>query len=128
LVNAPGTTDYTAPNGTENSSVTFDLAACASTGGKVETRQCGALPFCPQDCVMSKWSKWSDCAPPGVRHRTRHIVSGPLYGGAPCPVCVKETDQCTVKENELSPGECEVGKCLLEVKNELAQKIAAQSG
>jgi hypothetical protein len=91
----------------------------------VMTESCNFLPFCPQDCIMSRWSAWSPCENPGVRHRTRHVVSSPLYGGAPCPLCIKETDQCTVKQNELAPGECEVGKCLLEVQKDLALNLAA---
>jgi hypothetical protein len=92
----------------------------------VQTDACVGIPFCPQDCVMTHWSAWTDCEHPGVRHRYRHVVSLPQYGGAACSPCTTEVDHCTMKQNDLPSGECEVGKCALEVEAELAAKLASQ--
>ncbi|XP_026503553.1 thrombospondin type-1 domain-containing protein 7B [Terrapene carolina triunguis] len=43
---------------------------------------------CPRDCVVSEFSKWSECSKDCVRslqHRTRFVISPPLYGGSNCP-------------------------------------------
>lgn len=73
---------------------------------------------------MTRWSLWSTCAAPGVRYRNRRVYSQPGFGGAACPICLIETDQCTVQSNDggLPIGECEVGPCLQEVEAEAAAK------
>ncbi|XP_025979254.2 thrombospondin type-1 domain-containing protein 7B [Dromaius novaehollandiae] len=43
---------------------------------------------CPRDCVVSKFSGWSECGARCARslqHRTRAVIAPPLYGGSPCP-------------------------------------------
>lgn len=126
LIRSPGTTDYTAATGTEDSSVTLSLDACVSTGAKVQTQACANIVFCPQDCVMTKWSAWTVCVHPGIRHRYRHVVSYPQYGGAACSLCLTEVDHCTVQQNDLPTGECEVGACALEIDAELQAKLNSQ--
>lgn len=122
LLTAPGT--VTNPDG----SVTLDQSGCEQFGNLAETLDCTELPFCPVDCVMTRWSSWSECVAPGVRHRTRRVHSPPAFGGAPCPVCVKETDRCNVQGNQVLPvGECEVGPCLQEVEREYAEKLRQQN-
>jgi hypothetical protein len=102
-------------------SVVLSLAACGDLGAKVLTQKCVDIPFCPIDCVMTKWGPWSECQHPGFKTRERRITSLPVYGGAACHPCLKEIDQCTIKTNELPSDECEVGKCLQEIENEIAQ-------
>lgn len=124
LITSPQTTDHTDAEGNIQSSVTLDEAACKDYGDLAEPQLCNWLPFCPVDCVMTRWSAWSKCVAPGVRYRTRRVYSPPAFGGAPCPICVKEDDHCTVQSNDggLPVGECEVGPCLQEVEAELAAK------
>lgn len=43
---------------------------------------------CPQDCVVSDFTSWSSCSRTcgaGLKHRTRHVLATPMYGGANCP-------------------------------------------
>uniref|UniRef100_A0A8C3K8S6 Thrombospondin type 1 domain containing 7B n=1 Tax=Calidris pygmaea TaxID=425635 RepID=A0A8C3K8S6_9CHAR len=43
---------------------------------------------CPRDCVVSQFSRWSQCGTgcaKSLQHRTRAVIAPPLYGGAPCP-------------------------------------------
>jgi len=122
LITSPSTTDPTEADGSIQASVTLDEDACKDYGDLSEPRQCTSLPFCPIDCVMTRWSSWTKCVAPGVRHRYRRVYS-PANGGAPCPTCLTETDHCTVQSNEgLPTGECEVGPCLQEVEAEYAAK------
>jgi hypothetical protein len=125
LVSGPNVTADAAEAG-KDASVTLDLNSCSATGGKVQTDSCTNLPFCPQDCVMTKWSLWTACQHPGIRYRYRHVVSPPQYNGAPCSPCLTEVDHCTMQQNDLPSGECEVGKCALEIEAEQAAKLAAQ--
>ncbi|KAF4086545.1 hypothetical protein AMELA_G00084780 [Ameiurus melas] len=51
---------------------------------------------CPLDCVVSDFSSWSRCSRMcgvGLRHRTRHVLAAPSYGGAGCPD-LSETQPC----------------------------------
>jgi hypothetical protein len=91
--------------------------------GLYDERECANIPTCPIDCVMTKWGDWTDCQWPGIRYRERRIKSDPFYGGSPCPACIKETDRCTMRENENLPGVCEVGPCLLEIQKEWEAKV-----
>ncbi|XP_043922684.1 thrombospondin type-1 domain-containing protein 7A isoform X2 [Protopterus annectens] len=48
----------------------------------------GCLIPCPQDCVVSEFSPWSECSKTcgsGLQHRTRSVVAPPLFDGRPCP-------------------------------------------
>nr|XP_033800454.1 thrombospondin type-1 domain-containing protein 7B isoform X3 [Geotrypetes seraphini] len=43
---------------------------------------------CPRDCVVSEFSPWSECSKAcgkSLQHRTRSVISPPLYGGLKCP-------------------------------------------
>ncbi|XP_061782034.1 thrombospondin type-1 domain-containing protein 7B isoform X1 [Nerophis lumbriciformis] len=43
---------------------------------------------CPQDCVVSDFDSWSGCSKTcgvGLQHRTRHVLTTSMYGGAGCP-------------------------------------------
>lgn len=43
---------------------------------------------CPQDCIVSEFSAWSQCSKTcgsGLQHRTRHVVAPPQFGGSGCP-------------------------------------------
>jgi hypothetical protein len=69
------------------------------------------LPCCPVDCIVENWGQWSDCID-GVRNRTRSIISQPTCGGAACPSCYLEKDDCPYvpPTNECERGEaCEDG-------------------
>jgi hypothetical protein len=125
LVRAPSTSDRTEAGGGVDASVTLSLEACASTGAKVQTESCTNIRFCAQDCIMTHWSPWSECEHPGIRHRYRHVISWPQYGGAVCSPCLAEVDHCTMKQNDMPSGECEVGNCALEVEREREEKLAS---
>ncbi|XP_062861779.1 thrombospondin type-1 domain-containing protein 7B, partial [Trichomycterus rosablanca] len=61
---------------------------------------------CPLDCVVSDFSPWSRCSRTcgvGLKHRTRHVLAAPAYGGADCPG-LSETQPC---EHSLS---CPLGE------------------
>jgi len=104
LLSAPATID------TGNGSVTYDLATCSNYGAptQIQSKQLGK---CPVNCVVSTWSDWGDCIYPGYRTRDRTILTLPLYGGTPCPDCLHEVDQCTIKSNNAPPNTCEVQPC-----------------
>jgi hypothetical protein len=72
---------------------------------------------------MTKWGPWEECKWPGIRYRYRQVHSDPERGGAPCPSCLKESDHCTIQDNENEPGVCEVGPCLLEIQAEYDAKL-----
>ncbi|XP_074071171.1 thrombospondin type-1 domain-containing protein 7B [Macrotis lagotis] len=51
------------------------------------TEQACLIP-CPRDCVVSEFSPWSVCSKgcgKKLQHRTRSVISPPLYGGVMCP-------------------------------------------
>ncbi|XP_075443351.1 thrombospondin type-1 domain-containing protein 7A [Ascaphus truei] len=48
----------------------------------------GCLIPCPQDCIVSEFSSWSECSKScgsGLQHRTRHVVATAQFGGSACP-------------------------------------------
>uniref|UniRef100_A0A8C5N0Q9 Thrombospondin type-1 domain-containing protein 7A n=1 Tax=Leptobrachium leishanense TaxID=445787 RepID=A0A8C5N0Q9_9ANUR len=48
----------------------------------------GCLIPCPQDCIVSEFSPWSQCSKScgsGLQHRTRHVVAMAQFGGSACP-------------------------------------------
>lgn len=61
--------------------------------------------YCPQDCIVSEFSKWSSCESCAFinKTRTRTVVVPPFAGGKPCPVlsemrpCPKCIDSFTFK-------------------------------
>jgi len=115
-----------APTSVGNSSVqTLNETQC---GTSVLTQTCTNLPFCPLDCVMSKWTAWGACLAPGIKTRTRIVISGPQFGGAACNPCQTEVDTCTMQTNSLPNGQCEVGDCVAVIAQEVAQKTAASAG
>jgi len=64
-----------------------------------ENAPCGELP-CPQNCVVSPWSTWSNCtlscgASGGTMVRERSVLKNALYGGTKCPSLL-ETKTCNV--------------------------------
>ncbi|KAK3542745.1 hypothetical protein QTP70_000819, partial [Hemibagrus guttatus] len=74
---------------------------------------------CPLDCVVSDFSSWSRCSGMcgvGLRHRTRHVLAAPEYGGAGCPE-LSETQPC---EHQLP---CPIG----EDRNLYSLKVGAWS-
>ncbi|XP_019378020.1 PREDICTED: thrombospondin type-1 domain-containing protein 7B [Gavialis gangeticus] len=53
---------------------------------------------CPRDCVVSEFSDWSGCNKDCVKslqHRTRSVLSPPLYGGSQCPK-LTESRMCNI--------------------------------
>jgi len=59
------------------------------------SRKCNQIK-CPVDCVMSKWSGWSECSVQcggGVQGRTRSILTSPKNGGLSCNTA-SETQPC----------------------------------
>ncbi|KAM4689624.1 thrombospondin type-1 domain-containing protein 7A [Discoglossus pictus] len=69
----------------------------------------GCLIPCPQDCIVSEFSPWSECSKScgnGLQHRTRHVVAMAQFGGSACPnltefhVC--QSSPCEGEENMYS--------------------------
>ncbi|XP_065177824.1 uncharacterized protein LOC135808547 [Sycon ciliatum] len=57
----------------------------------------GVQPTCDPDCVVSAYSRWSDCSVTcgtGTELRTRRITQFPAGAGLPCPV-ISESRDCT---------------------------------
>jgi hypothetical protein len=70
-------------------------------GADSETVGCTNNRKCPEDCVVSIWSTWKDCAYPvncsiGERKRTRIIVKNKVEDGAECPN-LEGTEPCPNK-------------------------------
>ncbi|XP_034041977.1 thrombospondin type-1 domain-containing protein 7B [Thalassophryne amazonica] len=69
---------------------------CEFFSQKPPVEQACLIP-CPQDCVVSDFTSWSSCSKTcgvGLQHRTRHVLTTPMYGGANCPN-LTETRTCT---------------------------------
>uniref|UniRef100_A0A6I8REG7 Thrombospondin type 1 domain-containing 7A n=1 Tax=Xenopus tropicalis TaxID=8364 RepID=A0A6I8REG7_XENTR len=48
----------------------------------------GCLIPCPQDCIVSEYSSWSECSRTcgnGLKHRTRYVITLAQFGGSACP-------------------------------------------
>ncbi|XP_060733030.1 thrombospondin type-1 domain-containing protein 7B [Tachysurus vachellii] len=68
---------------------------CEFFSPRLPLEQACLIP-CPLDCVVSEFSSWSRCSGMcgvGLRHRTRHVLAAPAYGGAGCPN-LSETQPC----------------------------------
>uniref|UniRef100_A0A8C5MBU9 Thrombospondin type-1 domain-containing protein 7A n=1 Tax=Leptobrachium leishanense TaxID=445787 RepID=A0A8C5MBU9_9ANUR len=55
---------------------------------------------CPRDCVVSEFLVWSTCSKrcgKQLQHRTRSVISPPLYGGSNCPN-LTETRTCGLQD------------------------------
>jgi hypothetical protein len=65
------------------------------------------LPCCPVDCVVEPWGVWGDCKD-GVKFRSRKVVTPEKCGGAACPVCYLEKDDCI--DPNPNPNECDRGQ------------------
>ncbi|XP_033731850.1 thrombospondin type-1 domain-containing protein 7A-like isoform X2 [Pecten maximus] len=57
---------------------------------------------CPQDCIVTEYSDWSDCSATcweagenvPTRTRRRFILQNPDNNGSPCPEMLEETQRC----------------------------------
>ncbi|XP_027727807.1 thrombospondin type-1 domain-containing protein 7A [Vombatus ursinus] len=68
-------------------SISADDSICEYFEPKPLLEQACLIP-CPQDCIVSDFSPWSECSKTcgsGLQHRTRHVVAPPQYGGSACP-------------------------------------------
>ncbi|KAM4697904.1 thrombospondin type-1 domain-containing protein 7B [Rhinophrynus dorsalis] len=68
---------------------------CEYFTSRPPTEQACLIP-CPQNCIVSEFSHWSTC--PRIcgnylQHRTRSVISPPVYGGSDCPN-LTETRTC----------------------------------
>jgi hypothetical protein len=71
----------------------------AQCGNLEESRSC-AEEICPQDCVMTEFSSWSDCSATcgtGYQDRNRDITTQAGYGGVACSE-TQEVRQCNTEE------------------------------
>nr|XP_020855680.1 thrombospondin type-1 domain-containing protein 7A isoform X4 [Phascolarctos cinereus] len=67
--------------------ISADDSICEYFEPKPLLEQACLIP-CPQDCIVSDFSPWSECSKTcgsGLQHRTRHVVAPPQYGGSACP-------------------------------------------
>ncbi|XP_074662803.1 protocadherin Fat 4-like [Tubulanus polymorphus] len=100
-------------------------APCEQTGIKKRTRsveqeamcggpKCGKLEesapctgkVCPVDCIIGKWSLWSECSATcgkSTVERSRELIPA-IGSGKPCPAIKSETKECEVYKNT----DCEV--------------------
>jgi len=85
----------------------LDFGADASVCPTLVTTDNCVQSCCPVDCKFS-YSAWDPCSPQGYRRRYVTIVQQPACGGAPCPVCRVERDDCTPPEQ---PNECWLEDC-----------------
>ncbi|GAA6107507.1 thrombospondin type-1 domain-containing protein 7B isoform X1 [Tachysurus ichikawai] len=91
---------------------------CEFFSPRLPLEQACLIP-CPLDCVVSEFSSWSRCSGMcgvGLRHRTRHVLAAPAYGGAGCPN-LSETQPCE------HPLPCPIG----EDRNLYSLKVGAWS-
>eukprot|EP00930_Biecheleria_cincta_P048800 TRINITY_DN34064_c0_g1_i1.p1 TRINITY_DN34064_c0_g1~~TRINITY_DN34064_c0_g1_i1.p1 ORF type:complete len:1651 (+),score=328.54 TRINITY_DN34064_c0_g1_i1:184-4953(+) len=89
---------------------TFSPNRCggeACVGTSVETMYCEPKVHPPQPCEFATWSAWTPCDPKTLqRWRTRSVVKGPAYGGAPCEGSLSETEPCGDRS---APVSCQLG-------------------
>jgi hypothetical protein len=127
LISSPTTTGRTEATDEVKASVTLD-ASCAADEGDSDWRPCVGLPYCPIDCVMHKWSAWTECKYPGIRYRYRSVLHKENYGGQRCPTCLEESDHCVVRDNNEDPERCEAGPCLAQIQQEWERKQGETQG
>jgi len=60
---------------------------------------CFDAPCCPVDCKFT-YSAWGPCSPQGYRRRTVTITQNVACGGAPCPTCLVERDDCIPADDD----------------------------
>jgi hypothetical protein len=76
------------------------LGAGTCEGNNTETKTCNTQE-CPQPCIWSSWSAWSDCdkpCGPGVMIRTRTVVKEASGGKDACkPTESSDTKTCNLK-------------------------------
>nr|XP_014342845.1 PREDICTED: SCO-spondin [Latimeria chalumnae] len=74
-----------------------DGLSCA--GEAVQMKECSTHP-CPVDCVVSKWSEWSECSSTcggGVATKNRTIAAPAEHGGEPCPLLLRLQKPCNTQ-------------------------------
>ncbi|XP_041421849.1 thrombospondin type-1 domain-containing protein 7A isoform X2 [Xenopus laevis] len=69
----------------------------------------GCLIPCPQDCIVSEYSPWSECSRTcgnGLKHRTRDVITLAQFGGSACPnlteYIICQSTPCEGEENMYS--------------------------
>lgn len=89
----------------KSNGVLAEDAICQYFEPKPQLEQ-GCLIPCRQDCIVADFSAWSECSKTcgkGLKHRSRHIVAPPRFGGSACPdltefqVCI--SSPCSTEES-----------------------------
>ncbi|XP_062869505.1 thrombospondin type-1 domain-containing protein 7B [Trichomycterus rosablanca] len=84
---------------------TVNSHMCEAFSSSPELERACLLP-CPLDCVVSTFSHWSPCSRtcgPALQHRTRQVLSPPLFGGAECPIL---TQSRSCNHEASNPSQC----------------------
>ncbi|XP_053568516.1 LOW QUALITY PROTEIN: thrombospondin type-1 domain-containing protein 7B [Bombina bombina] len=80
-----------------NQSIALD-EICEHFTPQPPTEQACLVP-CPRNCIVSEFSRWSTCSKScskSLQHRTRSVISPPLYGGSDCPN-LTESRTCNIQ-------------------------------
>uniref|UniRef100_A0A096MB53 Complement C6 n=1 Tax=Poecilia formosa TaxID=48698 RepID=A0A096MB53_POEFO len=86
---------------------------------KYDTRGCNQQA-CPINCVLSEFSRWSDCSPCARKQfRTRSVVRPSQFGGSECSVELTEERPCHPSKDCQLPAvgcrgdfKCDNGRCI----------------
>ncbi|XP_014857357.1 PREDICTED: complement component C6 [Poecilia mexicana] len=93
--------------------------SCHQMCSRYDTRGCNQQA-CPINCVLSEFSRWSDCSPCARKQfRTRSVVRPSQFGGSECSVELTEERPCHPSKDCQLPAvgcrgdfKCDNGRCI----------------